>query len=281
MNIKHLLTLAIIATGMTLAMTSCGSNDNDNNNRNQIGTWDIRMLNHAVNIETGEVESVAIRWQQLSIDYSASKIIEMTLNNGISRPNIATPTVSSLPLTKLSNRNRYTFDEASPVSENVTALKGYIDFDEQSAKLDYVMSRTWHVIAVVPDVYFNNNTTIVSKGGIDYPCAGDMIEFSINPDSKAAKVKLLNVTFGDTSANFTQIVTDDDTPATVTATPEGYTITGLNLKTKAYRRNYDVTKPFSDFPFDELEAKIDLATETLTMTLKTGEYTITSKGAVK
>lgn len=280
MNIKHLFGMALTTAAIVLSLSACKSKSNDPFNGRQMAQWEIRMLNHAVNIESGEVESVAIKYQILQMDYTTPSIPSMTLVNGISRPNIPTLTVSNLPITKVASRNRYTFDEPSPVSENVTKLKGYVDFDEQCAKLDYVMARTWHVIAVVPDVFFNNNNTVVTRGGVDYKCTGDMIEFSINPDTNVATVKLLNITFGDTSANFTQIVTDDETPATVKATPEGYTITGQNLKTKAYRRT-DPTKAFSDFPFDELEANIDLATETLTMTLKTGEYTITSTGAVK
>lgn len=282
MKIKHLLFMSMLAMSLSMSLSSCGNKDDDDSpDRSKPVEWQIRMLTHAVHIESGEVESVAIKWQDLWIDYSNNQLTQLTLVNGISRPNIPTLTVSYLPLVKAANRNRYTFNEATPISENVTNLKGYIDFDEQAAKFDYVESRTWRVIAVVPDVYFNNNTTKVTRDGSTYPCTGEMYEFTINPETNRATVKLLNFTFGDTSANFTQIVTDAETPAVVQPTPEGYTITGTNLGTKAYRRNYDPSKPFSDFPIKKLDAKINLESETLSLSMTLGDYTIEASGALK
>lgn len=278
-----------MAAGMGLPMVSCGSNDSGSGtDKRQVVDWRICTLNHAVRIATGEVESVDINDQAMTIDYTNSKLLSLSLLNSIPRSTKPDLLVINVPITKSETRALYRFNQPTPVSEFVTSLKGYIDFDNQRAKFDYVESNTWRVISIVgggqagvPELNFDNNTTRMTREGQDYSSLGVLCSFAINPVTNRATVKLMNFTFGDTSANFTQIVTEAATPATVEATTDGFRITGEALRTFAYHRNSDPQKPISDFVIDDLVADINLDSETLTLSMKLNDYTVTIEGGVR
>ncbi len=271
--------LSVVLVACTLS--ACGGSD-DPDSKHNVRDFDVVCLTHATDIATGEVEAVATRYQAFRIDFT-DNIGTFQLLHGVNRAGATSLLCENVPLTKSEGGNEYTVNVNTTTSNYVTNLKSDISFTDYTVKFDYILSGTWHVIAVMPSLTYLTSQTQVD----DYSPTGVVYNLYINPETKLASVRFSNIQLASDQRGWQHILTTEATPANVDFTTTGFRLTGTNLNTEAYRvgSTVDDANKVTSLIIKAIDINVNIVddTMTLTATLNSGDrdYNITSSASIK
>jgi len=271
---KILLLIASIA--VLSAAVSCSDNDEPKRG-DGVFTVNTTMINHMVNTITGEAIDLATTHNKLVLDtvkHTAS--VELSYNDGTDH------TVSIKGITATPKRLGF-YELTAAATSEVQDFKGYVDFNEGAIRYRYTTSSGIRVISTIPDVFFlkTKNTITYDDTTQTTQMENTMYQFSIQPASKTATVKVMGIVHAKDLKYFNNI-TASSVPVTVT--PNGYSINSENLKTIATYRNYvdstgSVISTTDKYPFKMFNATIDLVNDSLDANYMIGgSATVTATG---
>ena len=251
---KHLLYIFSLAAAITL--TACGNDEPGGGGGKR--TMQPTMLNHVVDINTHQVTMEAAPYTLVLSDGYTH--VDVTVQMGTQRSTVAGCNVS-----KTSDG----FFSFGPQSDgNLTALNGYIDFNEGNFKCQYTLDNRYRVIATLPEVFFLSTTTTLSyEDGTSSSDASTMYQFTINPATRTATIYVMSMLHAQEERFFESIVAHN---AQVTATPDGYHITVADADCGASFRRYDSatgsgTTATNEYKFTDFVADVNLEQETMTV----------------
>lgn len=259
---KKILLLIAATALLTGVIASC--DDNEPNRRGDgVFTVNTSMINHIVNLNSGEVVGISSTFNKLTIDTVNHKAsLELKYNDGSGdqtlKLNDLTATAKRLGFYTLSLSSDPTFS-------------GYVDFDEGSMRYRYQTANGLRIISTLREVFFLKTNNVVTY--LDTTEAttmeSTMYQFNIDPASKTAVVKVMDIVHAKANdmKNFVDI-TAVGVPISVTT--NGYSIAAENVKTTAhYYGTMDSTgvaekiKTTDKYPFKVFNATIDLANDHL------------------
>ena len=257
--------LLIAAIALLGAVVSC-SDDDEPKRGDGVFTVNTPMVNHIVNINTGEVLGLKATHNKLTIDTVKHKAsIELNLSDGNSalKLNDLTATPSRLGFYVLKSPSNSQFS-------------GYVDFNESSMRYTYTTGDGLRVISTIDEVFFLKTQTTVTYDDTTAASSQEnvMYQFNLNPSQQTAIVKVMDIVHAKDLKRFINITA---TSVPVTVTSNGFTITGDNIQTNAnYVAHMDSTgtssgyKSTDKYPFKEFNANIDLVNDHLDITFKMG-----------
>jgi hypothetical protein len=246
---NKLLYLFTALAGLFL-FTACG--DDDEPTHNTLLTRSYTLLNHVTDATTGNVLAVTKGSVNYKIDVTN---LVGDANFGVKLDG-SNETPFSLSGVKLENPSYgiYKFADATPAA-SITGFTGLVDFNEESTQLSFITGGKYRVCATLPEIfYLNCNTVSTHTDGTSVTHKDDkpMYQFEINPDDMTAKVIVM--CFNDPK-QYRYIVNCIGDGATVTPTPEGYTITAEKLiTTTTYNQGQAVTNDANGVEDDGTEA---------------------------
>lgn len=219
--------LLLSVTLMTIAMSSCLDNNNKNS---QTTTLTAIMYNRVINAEQ---PAFSIDKYQLAIDYYAGTIVVLPKVKVDGKK--VTFKTSALPLKKDESNNTYTFATGSLTGDGgqkIENLTGILDLQKGVLFIQFSVDGT--MVYATSGLYFAKVNTVTTPldgaAGEAMTKKNASYEFTIDPTTLKAAVLIHN--FNGTTE--TQIYKD----LTAKVTPEGYEITGTNLKPAIYDDTY-------------------------------------------
>lgn len=256
--------LLIAATALLTGVIASCDNDEPNRRGNGVFTVNTSMINHIVNLNSGEVVGVSSTFNKLTIDTVNHKAtLELKYNDGSGdqtlKLNDVTATAKRLGFYTLSMSSDPTFS-------------GYVDFNEGSMRYRYQTANGLRIISTLREVFFLKTNNVVTY--LDTTEAttmeSTMYQFNIDPTSKTCVVKVMDIVHAKAN-DMKRFIDITATAVPFTITTNGYSIAAQNVKTNA---NYiaftdsttgtnDRIKNTNKYPFKVFNATIDLANDHL------------------
>lgn len=268
--------LLLIATiGALLAAVSC-SDDDEPKRGDGVFTVNTSMINHMVNTGSDAVIGIAMTHNKLVLDTVKHKAsLELNYNDGQGDKQLKLEDITATP-------KRLGFYELTSASYG--SFKGYVDFNEASMHYSYTTTGGIRVISTTPEVFFlkTQNTVNYDDTTATSSTENVMYQFDIAPATNTAIVKVMGIVHAKDVKYFNSI-TANSVPVTVT--PNGYTISGENLKTSAIYRNYvdstgSVVSQTDKYPFKTFNATVDLVNDHMDANYMIGSSaTVTATGS--
>ena len=268
---KILLMIAI--AGLLTGTISC--NDSDEPKRGDgVFTVNTSMINHIVEVNTGEVVGIASTFNKLTIDTVNHKAtLELNYNDGNQDKKLKLDGITA-------TAKRLGFYVLSLSSE--PNFSGYVDFNEGSMRYRYQTPEGLRVISTLREVFFLKTNNVVTY--LDTTAAttmeSTMYQFNIDPSTNTAVVKVMDIVHAKANdmKHFVDI-TAGGVPISVTT--NGYSIAAENVKTTAhYYGTMDTTgvaekiKTTDKYPFKVFNATIDLVNDHLDANYMIGDSAI-------
>ena len=260
---KFLLLIAAIA--LLGVVVSCS--DDEPNRDGRVFTVNTPMVNHMVDISTGNVLGMRATHNKLTLD-TANRKATLELNYGDGNQAIKLSDLTATP-------SRLGFYILQSPSNSL--FSGYVDFNDQSIRYTYVTGDGVRVISTISDVFFlkTQNTITYDDTTKTTEMENVMYQFTLNPSQQTAIIKVMDIEHAKDLKRFVNI-TASNVPVTIT--PNGYAISGENINTTAnYIAHMDSTgtsqgtKTTDKYPFKNFNANIDLVNDHLDITFKMGE----------
>ncbi|MDO4510498.1 MAG: hypothetical protein Q4B68_01600 [Bacteroidales bacterium] len=256
---------------LMLAVASCG--DDEGGKRGGDVVRSIKVINHVVETKAGEVKPLTAS----EIDYTLNRdnmTISLVIRVKLDGVNETTVKLNDIQMTE--NKGVCSFKTSASGIEN---LKGHLDFNEATLRLNYYINGTYRVIATTPEVYSTKcSTSCLYSDGKTSTSSGPMYQYVINPDDLSAKVVVMDLI--DQQAKRQLLSIKSHTSAKVTVTPEGYVIEAEQLPTStSYMLNGKVTTTVM-YPIADLKATIDLENDKYDASMLLGSITLTASGSV-
>lgn len=260
---KFLLLIAAIA--LLGVVVSCS--DDEPNRDGRVFTVNTPMVNHMVDISTGNVLGMRATHNKLTLD-TANRKATLELNYGDGNQAIKLSDLTATP-------SRLGFYILQSPSNSL--FSGYVDFNDQSMRYTYVTGDGVRVISTISDVFFlkTQNTITYDDTTKTTEMENVMYQFTLNPSQQTAIIKVMDIEHAKDLKRFVNI-TASNVPVTIT--PNGYAISGENINTTAnYIAHMDSTgtsqgtKTTDKYPFKNFNANIDLVNDQLDITFKMGE----------
>jgi hypothetical protein len=260
---KFLLLIAAIA--LLGVVVSCS--DDEPNRDGRVFTVNTPMVNHMVDISTGNVLGMRATHNKLTLD-TANRKATLELNYGDGNQAIKLSDLTATP----SRLGFYILQSPSN-----SQFSGYVDFNDQSMRYTYVTGDGVRVISTISDVFFlkTQNTITYDDTTKTTEMENVMYQFTLNPSQQTAIIKVMDIEHAKDLKRFVNI-TASNVPVTIT--PNGYAISGENINTTAnYIAHMDSTgtsqgtKTTDKYPFKNFNANIDLVNDHLDITFKMGE----------
>jgi hypothetical protein len=260
---KFLLLIAAIA--LLGVVVSCS--DDEPNRDGRVFTVNTPMVNHMVDISTGNVLGMRATHNKLTLD-TANRKATLELNYGDGNQAIKLSDLTATP-------SRLGFYILQSPSNSL--FSGYVDFNDQSMRYTYVTGDGVRVISTISDVFFlkTQNTITYDDTTKTTEMENVMYQFTLNPSQQTAIIKVMDIEHAKDLKRFVNI-TASNVPVTIT--PNGYAISGENINTTAnYIAHMDSTgtsqgtKTTDKYPFKNFNANIDLVNDHLDITFKMGE----------
>ncbi|MBQ6079442.1 MAG: hypothetical protein IJK93_04095 [Muribaculaceae bacterium] len=258
--------LMIAAFALLGAVVSC-SDDDEPRHGDGVFTVNSPMVNHIVDLNTGNVLGMSSTHNKLTIDTVNHKAsLELRYNDGSDK---------TLKLTDLTARpsRRGFYVLSSPSYAN---FKGYVDFNESSMRYTYTTTDGIRVISTISEVFFLKTQNIITYDDTTEATSMEnvMYQFNLEPGQQTCIVKVMDIVHAKDLKRFINI-TASSVPVTVTT--NGYIIAGNDLKTNAtYMAHMDSTgtsmgtKSTDKYPFKTFNATVDLENDTLVTTFMMG-----------
>ena len=259
---KKILLLIAATALLTGVIASCV--DNEPNRRGDgVFTVNTSMINHIVNLNSGEVVGISSTFNNLTIDTVNHKAsLELKYNDGSGdqtlKLNDITATAKRLGFYTLSLSSDPTFS-------------GYVDFNEGSMRYRYQTANGLRIISTLREVFFLKTNNVVTY--LDTTEAttmeSTMYQFNIDPASKTAVVKVMDIVHAKAN-DMKRFVDITAVGVPISVTTNGYSIAAENVKTTAhYYGTMDSTgvaekiNTTDRYPFKVFNATIDLANDHL------------------
>jgi len=256
--------LLLLATVLLLSVTSCSNDDSPSKGGSSKRTVTTQMINHVVNNATGEVLAPAATQNKLTIDTSAH-VASLELNYSIGSTSM---TATADNLTAAYSRLGFYKLALNGSNSQVTALDGYVDFNEGSMKYAYTTSNGYRVISTLPEVFYLSTSTAMTYSDTTLcdTVTDAIYQFTIYPATMTATVQVMML-LHTSDLKYFENITGKNVPVTVTA--NGYVISGTNIATTAVYRGYDSstgseTKTTTVYPFGSFTATLNLETDKFT-----------------
>lgn len=267
--------LLIAATVLLMGViASCDSSDEPERG-NGVFIVNTPMINHVVNLNTGEVVGIASTSNKLTIDTVNHKAsLELNYNDGNGNQtlklNDITATAKRLGFYTLSMSSDPTFS-------------GYVDFNEGSMRYRYQTANGLRIISTLREVFFLKTHNVISY--LDTTEAttmeSTMYQFNIDPASQKAIVKVMDIVHAKAN-DMKRFIDITATNVPFTVTTNGYSIAAENVRTNA---NYiaftdsttgtnDRIKSTNQYPFKVFNATIDLVNDHLEANYMIGDSAI-------
>ncbi len=252
-DMKKILFL-IAMTGVLMGAISC-SNDDEPKRGDGVFTVNTPMVNHMVQTGSDAVIGISSTHNKLVIDTVKHKAtLELNYNDGQGDKQLKLEDITATP----KRLGFYVLTSAS-----LGSFSGYVDFNEGSMRYRYTTTGGIRVISVTPEGFFlkTQNTITYDDTTKATTMENVMYQFDIAPATQTAIIKVMSIVHAKDVKYFNSI-TANNVPFTVT--PNGFTISGENLKTNAYYRTYvdstgSVVSQTDKYPFKTFNATIDLA----------------------
>ena len=259
---KKILLLIAATALLTGVIASC--DDNEPNRRGDgVFTVNTSMINHIVNLNSGEVVGISSTFNKLTIDTVNHKAsLELKYNDGSGDQtlilNDLTATAKRLGFYMLSLSSDPTFS-------------GYVDFNEGSMRYRYQTANGLRIISTLREVFFlkTNNVVTYLDTTETTTMESTMYQFNIDPATKTAVVKVMDIVHAKAN-DMKSFVDITAVGVPISVTTNGYSIAAENVKTTAhYYGTMDSTgvaekiKTTDKYPFKVFNATIDLANDHL------------------
>ena len=244
----------IASVGLLMATFSCKDDDKEPDWRGGTRTIDWAMVNHIYNTVTGEV-GISDTHNKLTINFDdGTASLELNYNDGSAKTLL-------LDDLKATQTQLYFYELTSPSNNN---FKGYADFGEGgSMRYCYTTPDGLRIISTMPEIFFNRTWNVITYDDTTEATSMEnvMYQFEIAPATQTAIIKVMGIVHAKDVKYFNSI-TANNVPYTVT--PNGFTISGENLKTSAYYRTYvdttgSVVSQTDKYPFKTFNATVDMA----------------------
>jgi len=250
--------LLIAMTGVLMGAISC-SDDDEPKRGDGVFTVNTAMVNHMVQTGSDAVIGISSTHNKLVIDTVKHKAsLELNYNDGQGDKQLKLDDLTATP----KRLGFYVLTSASYGS-----FSGYVDFNEGSMRYSYTTTGGIRVISTTPEVFFlkTENTITYDDTTKSNTMENVMYQFDIAPASNSAIVKVMGIVHAKDVKYFNSITA---TNVPITVTPNGYTISGENLKTSAYYRTYvdstgSVVSQTDKYPFKTFNATVDLSNDHL------------------
>lgn len=262
------------ALALIMVMGSCG----DDNNGSTTGsvTRTIKALNHIVSTASdGESPHVSSSNIDYTFDRANQSVTALTLRVKLNGNEETTVNISGV---QSSTSGGVCSFKAS--GNGVTDLRGRLDLNEGTLRVNYNLDGKYRVIATTPEVFSNNCPTACEySDGSTSNNANTVYQFNISADNLTAKLIIGSLI--DTKANRTLDNIVAQTTATVKVTKAGYEIVANDMiPTKTYYKLNGKTTETTTYPISDLKATIDLENSKFDATLLLGNITLTANGSV-
>ena len=266
--------LMIAATALLMGAISCSDSDEPKRG-DGVFTVNTSMVNHIINVNSGEVVGIASTFNKLTIDTVNHKAsLELNYNDGNSNKTLNLNDI-------IATAKRLGFYSLSLSSD--PTFSGYVDFNEGSMRYRYQTPEGLRIISTLREVFFLKTNNVVTY--LDTTKAttmeSTMYQFNFDPATKTAVVKVMDIVQARANdmKHFINI-TASGVPFTITT--NGYSIAAENVKTNAtYYAFTDSTTGTSDkvkttnsYPFKVFNATIDLANDHLDANYMIGDSAI-------
>lgn len=238
-----------------MTIVSC-SNDDEPKRGNGVFIVNTAMINHMVNMSNGQVLGVASTHNKLTIDttkHTAS--LELHYLDGTTEKTLKLDGVKA-------TAKRLGFYELDWNSE--LSFSGYVDFNEGSMRYSYGTPEGILITSTMPEIFFlkTESTITYDDTTASNKTENTMYQFTINPTSQTAIVKVMDIVHAKDVKRFINI-TANSVPYTVTK--NGFTIAAENLTTKAEYISYvdstnSTVSTTDKYPFRTFNATINLNT---------------------
>ena len=243
--------LLIAMTGVLMGAISC-SDDDEPKRGDGVFTVNTAMVNHMVQTGSDAVIGISSTHNKLVIDTVKHKAsLELNYNDS-THNKLVIDTVKHKASLELNYNDgqgdkQLKLDDltATPkrlgfyvlTSASYGSFSGYVDFNEGSMRYSYTTTGGIRVISTTPEVFFlkTENTITYDDTTKSNTMENVMYQFDIAPASNSAIVKVMGIVHAKDVKYFNSITA---TNVPITVTPNGYTISGENLKTSAYYRTY-------------------------------------------
>ena len=270
---KKILLLIAATALLTGVIASC--DDNEPNRRGDgVFTVNTSMINHIVNLNSGEVVGISSTFNKLTIDTVNHKAsLELKYNDGSGDQtlilNDLTATAKRLGFYMLSLSSDPTFS-------------GYVDFNEGSMRYRYQTANGLRIISTLREVFFlkTNNVVTYLDTTETTTMESTMYQFNIDPATKTAVVKVMDIVHAKAN-DMKSFVDITAVGVPISVTTNGYSIAAENVKTTAhYYGTMDTTgvvekvKTTDKYPFKVFNATIDLVNDHLDANYMIGDSAI-------
>lgn len=262
-------TLLVLAMAMTL--WSCSDDEGGKIPENV--TRSIKVINHIVDTKADAVMPL----NESVIDYKLNRTnmtIDLTIRAKWDGEHESTVTLSGIQTTE--HNGVCSFKASGSGIEN---LKGHIDFNEATMRINYTAEGKYRVICTTPEIYSTQcATSVLYTDGQSWQSNATMYQFNINVAEGTAAINVMDLM--DQAKRRTLTTVKSKTPAKVTVTKEGYIIQAESVPTTTtYMLNGKATTT-TQYPIADLEAKFDMENDVFEAQLLVGDLSLTASGAV-
>jgi hypothetical protein len=254
----------IVATVLFCVAVSCS--DDEPGPIRTVFTVNTPMVNHMVDAGSEAVIGIASTYNKLTLDtVKRTASLELNYNTGNGDKQLIINDIKATP-----NGLFYTL-----TSPSNSQFSGYADFSEGgSMRYRYVTDDGIRIISTIPEVFFRKTHSTITYDDTTATSTSEstMYQFTINPANQIATIEVMDIVHAKDLKDFKNI-TANNVPITIT--PNGFTISGTNLRTNAKYTFYDFSTGSSiaetdKYPFKTFNATIDLVNDHLDATYMIG-----------
>lgn len=253
----------IASIALLMGAISCSNDDEPKPNRGDgVFTVNTPMINHIVNINSGEIVGMSSTQNKLVLDtvnHQAS--VELTYNDGNGNK-----TVKLSGITATAKRMGF-YNLTANANGELKDFSGYVDFNESSIRYSYTTADGYRVISTIAEVFFLKTKNTITYDDTTKTTVMDnsMYQFTLDPPSNTATVSVMAIVHAKDLKYFINL-TALNVPVSVTR--NGYTIAGDNLKTNGtYISSTDSlgsrTSTTDKYPFKTFNAVVDLENDSI------------------
>ena len=253
----------IASIALLMGAISCSNDDEPKPERGDgVFTVNTPMVNHIVNINSGEILGMSAVNNKLTLDtvnHQAS--VELAYNDGKGNKTVKLNGITATP------KRLGFYNLTASANAELKDFKGYVDFNEGAIRYSYTTADGIRVISTIVDVFFLKTKNTITYDDTTKTTVMDntMYQFTLDPPSNTATVKVMAIVHAKDLKYFINL-TALNVPVSVTR--NGYTFAGENLKTiGTYITSTDSlgsrTSTTDKYPFKTFNAVVDLENDSI------------------
>lgn len=231
-KVFSILTLALLLMGFT----ACEDNGNDE----QLYQFSTTQLNKSVNISDPNDMKVSTSTATTKWTYSTDSHISIVSEVQISDGTTAQLAITDILMQYNATDGRFEFS-APNGGTGITQVKGYFGVNSEALTLylEFVYNNSYMVTSVAQLTYPFINATITDTENPGTPYQNNTMGMVmvVKPSDMTAQMRIAYVKYADNQSQLNQINITEG--LSVIATPNGYKVTGTNLKTDVDEQTID------------------------------------------